>query len=225
MAEREPPRPLLPLCLALLGGCSRGAPPAALTIDDAASPPPSAVASTLTPASSAPAAASSPPAASHDPTSPPHHPHDAPVCGRTERIFFECHVRDHGAPAIARICGPAGGPSSARYVAFLYGTPARTETEIVVPAAFFGDTARYARYTRPRVTMLAAGFADGATRVELTQADVDDIQPAEHTAELVRRDGDEETRLPCAPLPKQSLIALEEWFPPPAEPWVGGPLW
>ncbi len=134
-------------------------------------------------------------------------------------------MRDHGAPAVALICGPAGGSPAARYVAFLYGTSVRTETEIVVPAALFGDTARYARYTRPRVTMLAAGFADGPTRVELTQADVDDIQPAEHIAELVRRDGDEETRLPCAPLPKQSLIALEEWFPPPAEPWVGGPLW
>jgi hypothetical protein len=217
MAERLPPRLLLPLCLAVLGGCGRGAPPAALTIDDAAS--------ALTLASPAPAAASSPAAASHDPPSLPHHAHDAPVCHRTERIFFECHVRDHGASAVARICGPAGGPPSARYVAFLYGTPARTETEIVVPAALFGDTARYARYTRPRVTMLAAGFADGATRVELTQADVDEIQPAEQTAELVRRDGDEETRLPCAPLPKQRLIALEEWFPPPAEPWVGGPLW
>ena len=141
------------------------------------------------------------------------------------RVFFECHVRDHGTARVARVCGSKDGPVAARYLAFLYGTPARTETEIVVPAALFGDTARYARYTRPRVTMLAAAFADGATRVELTQADVDDIQPAEQTAELVRRDGDDETRLPCAPPPKQSLIALEEWFPPPTEPWVGGPLW
>lgn len=211
------------LCLALLGGCSRAAPARISTVDDAAPATPSPAPSP-TLASSAPVPSSSVLAAA--PTTPTYPTHDAPVCTRTERTFLECHVRARGAATVARLCGPANGPAGARYLAFVYGPPTRTETEIAVPAASFGETARYGRYTRPLVTMLAVGFSDASRRFELTQSDVEDIQPPERTAELVQYDGDGEAlRLPCAPLPKQSLIALEAWFPPPPEPWVGGPLW
>jgi hypothetical protein len=213
-------RLFVPLCLALLGGCSRGASPAGAKADDGAPQPTPPVA---TVASSAPAAASSPEESSEVP---PRHPaHDVPVCGRTERVFFECHVRDHGTARVARVCGSKDGPVAARYLAFLYGTAARTETEIVVLVALLGETARYARYTRPLVTGLAAGFANGAKRFELEQWYVEDIRPAERSAGLVLYEGDEGMWLPCVPLPKESLTTLEDLFPVREEPWTGGSLW
>ena len=113
-------RLFVPLCLVLLGGCSRGASPVGAKADDEA---PDATPPVAMVASSAPAAASSPEESSEVP--PRHPPHDVPVCGRTERVFFECHVRDHGTARVARVCGSKDGPVAARYLAFLYGTPRR----------------------------------------------------------------------------------------------------
>ena len=215
----------MPWTVAVLGlacGCRNGPP---RPVEDAAAPAPSRIDAALRPdvvdASPRVDAAGKTDCSAAESVA-----HPRPTCAPTEKVLLECHVSDEGAARVARVCGSRTRTPTEGHLAFVYGSLAKTDVEIDLPACEFGARARYARYTRPLVTGLVAAFRGDGKDFQLEQWwDDESARKPERFAQLWILDAAKDDREPllCSPFPSQDLIALEDILPRSPD-WVGGPL-
>jgi hypothetical protein len=136
--------------------------------------------------------------------------HAKPECLAGERSFFSCEGREKSTPRKVVVCGADLGKPGAS-LALVYGEPARSEGEVRVPISADGTLVRYARYTRPRVTMLHLALTRGADTFELTDDDVGDLPKPERSTQLaIAVKGQAERVITCTGKPKGSLMQLED---------------
>jgi hypothetical protein len=172
----------------------------------AAAPTPTITAAPAPPSASTPAPTTSASAA-----------HPRPECNAGERAIFSCESREKGGAHKIAVCGADLDQPSAS-LTLVFGDPSRSEDEVRVPVSADGKLVRYARYTRPRVTMLRLAFTRGADTFELADDDVGDLPQPERSTELTLKTAKGERVIPCSGKPKGSLMQLEDHLKL-QEPW------
>lgn len=206
---------MLRTALALVICCSACTPaaPEPVVVPVASAPAPTSAAPSATASVSAAPKPSAAPVAGSLPSS-----HAAPACNPGEKSFFSCTAREGKAAKKITVCGADLGKPGAS-LAIVYGDAAKTEGELRLPLTADGEGLRYARYTRPRVTMLHLSLATKEVEMEVT-ADTNEEGPKlEWSSELkITSPGKPERTLSCTARSKESLIGLED-FVKLQDPW------
>ena len=153
-------------------------------------------------------------------------PTDAPLpqthtkveCHAGERRFFACSAKEGAAARRIVLCAADLGKPEAS-LALVFGDAKRTEDEIRVPLSADGSLVRYARYTRPLVTLLHIEMKRGAEVWDLSDEASEEGPKAEWDSRLVlRAPGRGERIVRCTSRSRESLMDLEEHLRM-AAPW------
>jgi hypothetical protein len=129
------------------------------------------------------------------------------LCQPAEQVIWTCTTTRN---KIVSICGSRGLTAEKGYVQYRFGTSRKVELELPQGRTGSQSFFRYARYTRPLVTMLSLTFTNNDVTYEIHDDDNAEEKPPVRSASIDITSGTKTASITCRQPVSGSLMKLED---------------
>jgi hypothetical protein len=129
------------------------------------------------------------------------------LCRSGEQVIWTCTTTRN---KIASVCASRGLTAEKGYVQYRFGTSRKVELELPQGRTGSQGFFRYARYTRPLVTMLSLTFTNNGATYEIHDDDNAEEKPPVRSASIDVTSGEKTASITCRQPTSGSLMKLED---------------